>query len=210
MNEKIKIEIAVGIIVFAAIVFGGAFWLGNRNNPKSTLVPPAQKSQSVPVAQQPLQSVTNQKQVTQSADETSEWQTYSEPEDNFSFKYPEKISSIEEGLRDSVAQVDTYYLGNVGMLYVYKNISKKNGFGYDSLQELMTAEEAKGFKSETKIFGQNTWYCNNQEGLDGTKRYACNLQNGNTVYTLVYFIQNDINLSMEEFNLIVKSFQVTN
>lgn len=86
-NKKIASEIAIGIILLMAIIIGAIFWLQGQKTQT-----PAVPQQAVLAPQtQPVQHSTVQPSepvLQQPADETADWQTYSNAKLEFSIKYP--------------------------------------------------------------------------------------------------------------------------
>ena len=89
MNQKIASEIAVGVVLLIAIMFGGIFWLQNKKVEVSAPQTVAATQPAAPVAQTQLavQPVP--------IDETADWQTYSNAKLGIEIKYP-KSWSVEE------------------------------------------------------------------------------------------------------------------
>jgi hypothetical protein len=157
INKKIASEIAIGIILLLSIAIGGIFYWQDKNQQ-----PVINNQQSVvPVVQTPTTQP-----VTQPADETVNWQTYTEDKGGFEVKYPADWFKYENKLCGSKivlkspetnkreypegpSDMPCTLLGDI-FIYVYNSVSDLSKNKYSSLAEYLASKE-ENFSQVNKV-----------------------------------------------------------
>ena len=173
-NAKLIIVIAI-IVVIVAITAGVVGYLfAKKTNAPAT----------EPVATQPVavQQPTTEAVVTQPADETADWKTYTNTKYGFEFKYPQSysIQDIKEGI------VAVKSMSNSGPANLNVQINQEGSLNSLSLDEIMQAKLKSSSTANVQkitIAGQPAY-----EGvsLGMVSSYAVYLKNGNNFFELMF------------------------
>lgn len=114
MNKKISTEIAVGIILFIAVIIGGSIWLGNKEI----------KSSTIPISQEYNNSTQNLSQSQKSQNEESIAYEIGTEKENYEY---EELISLEITRNDFPSERQSYFELHGCKLVILKGNALKKG-----------------------------------------------------------------------------------